>query len=224
MNVRAAVIASGDDELAAAFLDHERLRHWSEDRRWWTEVDPSSVSAEDMDAERVLEDWRLRLLARHGDVFKGEYGWAHAHLVETYPSYAKHVAKSRRPKGPTLFDLSRSAGEGQPDLAEREIYYSRASAAIHGSPRSLGNFDETGALRIWSGPTVAYLGLAIDQASDDLAQLTNIYMSRMLDIDESGEADVVNLCIWRLSGLCKARALESHRNFTEPSDGSPAPA
>jgi hypothetical protein len=125
----------------------------------------------------------------------------------------------RRPNGPSLSDLSRSVAEGQPDLAERENYYSRASAAIHGSPRSLGTFDESGALRIWSGSTIAHLALVTDLASDDLAQLTNIYMSRMFDGDELGEPDVMNLCIWRLWALCKARALESHERLGRPEDG-----
>ena len=79
MNVRAAVIAVGDDELAEAFLEHERMRHVSEERRWWQEVDPSLASSEEMDAVVAVEEFRRRLVAKYGDVFKSEYGWAHAH-------------------------------------------------------------------------------------------------------------------------------------------------
>ena len=101
-----------------------------------------------------------RLLAKyaesHGRLFTCEYGWARAHLKAAYPSYAKHAAKGRRAGGPNLADLSRFIASGQPDLAEREIYYSRASAAIHGSPRSLGTFDQT----LGCPPTTRWRGAA----------------------------------------------------------------
>jgi hypothetical protein len=213
IDVRAAVIASGDDDLAGAFLDHEALRHLREERRWWRDVDPDGMGDAEIDAARMSDDWERGLLERHGRSFTTEYGWAHAHLRQNYGSYAKHVAKQRRSNGPTLTDLSRSVARGTPDLAEREIYYMRASAAIHGSPRSLGEFDNTGALRISSGPTIANLGLAIDQTSDDLAQLTNVYMSPMFDQDSSGTPDLLNLCVWRLCALCKSRAFETHQHL-----------
>jgi hypothetical protein len=104
-----------------------------------------------------------------------------------------------------LTDLSRSL-EDFPEKAARENYYSRASAAIHGSPRSLGDFDEATELNIWHGPTLNYLGLAIDQTAEDLAQLTYTYIGP-LEETNSSEAIMLALCLDRLVQICQAGAL-----------------
>lgn len=206
MGIRAAVIDIGGDELAERFLDHERVRHFREERRWWAEVDHSALPDDELNAWQRLDEWEKELIAsRGGAIFMREYGWAHSHLHDHNSSYRKAFEKERRQSGPSLTDLSRSV-EGYPDKSAREIYYSRASAAIHGSPRSLGDFDEVTELNIWGGPTPNYLGLAVDQTVEDLAQLTYTYVG---PLEEANAVDAIMLagCLANLTKRCQALAL-----------------
>ncbi len=213
MGIRAAVIDAGGDELAERFLDHERLRHLSEGLRWWTEVDRSVMDEDEQQARHRLDKWQKQVIARYGgEVFRREYGWAHAYLHNHDSNYREAFDKERRPNGPTLTDLSRSL-EDYPEKAARENYYSRASAAIHGSPRSLGDFDEAAELNIWGGPTLNYLGLAIDQTAEDLAQLTYTYMGP-LEEASSSDAIMVALCLARLVRVRQASAVKVHNSLS----------
>lgn len=213
MGIRAAVIDLGGDELAARFLDHERVRYLREDRRWWTEVDRAAMDEDDQQATQLLDEWQKEVIDRHGDeIFMREYGWAHTHLHAHDSSYRKAFDKERRPNGPSLFDLSRSIDD-YPEKAMRENYYSRASAAVHGSPRSLGDFDEVVELNIWGGPTLHYLGLAIDQTAEDLAQLTYTYIG---PLEETNPSDVIMvvLCLDHLVRVCQTSALNVHKGLS----------
>src|SRR5437764_263910 len=85
---RLAVIDAGGDELAEAFLDHERLRHLSEGRRWWNEVQRGAVDESETEAMDRLDEWQQQVLARRGGaIFRREYGWAHCYLHASDLSY-----------------------------------------------------------------------------------------------------------------------------------------
>lgn len=213
MGIRAAVIDAGGDELAERFLDHEQLRHLREGFRWWREVDRAVMDDDEQQARHRLDEWQKQVIARHGgEIFGREYGWAHTYLHDQDCKYRKAFDKERRPNGPNLTDLSRSI-QDYPEKSARENYYSRASAAIHGSPRSLGEFDDAGELDIWGGPTLNYLGIAIDQTAEDLAQLTYTYMGP-LEETNSSPAIMLALCLDRLVRVCQTNALTVHKSLS----------
>lgn len=66
---------------------------------------------------------------------------------------------------------------------------------------------------MWGGPTVEYLGLAIDQTAEDLAQLTYVYMGP-LEETNSNQAIMVALCLGRLVEVCQASAFKVHSSLS----------
>ncbi|MGO9899045.1 MAG: DUF5677 domain-containing protein [Solirubrobacteraceae bacterium] len=72
MGVQAAVIAEGGAEIGRRFIEHERMRHYSEGRRWWTEVDPAELTDEDRKIRGDLDAKKRALVDRYGEWFTRE--------------------------------------------------------------------------------------------------------------------------------------------------------
>jgi Family of unknown function (DUF5677) len=209
IGVRAALISEGGAELGQRFLEHERMRHDVERRRLWREMKTYAMSDEDITLEQELDSRTRALAERYGGLFTHEYGWAHDYLSENYGSYAQNHQKGRRPNGPHLADLSRAANERGPARTLREIHYARASAATHGSPRSVGEYDDDGILHILAQSTVSSIGLASEQTAEELAELTYSFVADIVDIEEDGVMGILVLCVSRLAVCARARAFEA---------------
>jgi len=120
-----------------------------EARRWWREVTPDTQNDDGLKASGAIND-------RETDCSRST---PKATVASSLASTAGPAPTLRRPTPATPSTPPRAAERADPTWptsAEREIYYSRASAAIHGSPRSLGTFDQT----LGCPPTTRWRGAA----------------------------------------------------------------
>lgn len=137
--VRASLLSVAEPEIAERYVAHEQLR----ERRQMRALNRMRAKAGghpflDEGAEQALEELDCRALDRYGQIFSGEHGWAHDHLLATSKSYRKSFESGKRERGPNFVDVSRAADPNSRPLgAEKdEVDYRFASFAVHGSPVS----------------------------------------------------------------------------------------
>ena len=113
-------------ETAERYLEHAsfhaiRFRH--DYQRWATEVAEDLLGDDEM---RSMGAAFGRSIARHGEEWRGDYGWAHASLVATSPQYADQVERGRRARGPTFADVEAAVGQ-----QHNKVFYAFSSQSVH---------------------------------------------------------------------------------------------
>ena len=140
------------DDTAERYLNHENFRMRAELlllRAWMKSGGYDQPITREH--TRGFADLDAELVARHGSIFRGEYGWAHAQLLDRDPKYKTLYENAGRLRGPTFADLDRHLRDDYDDPRWWDLLYSEASAAVHGAPRATTTF-ETDGLILHRGP------------------------------------------------------------------------
>ena len=132
---RAEFISGAGEFLLETARRYHRHEHYRSIRElkfwqgWYRKVDPSLALP-----RTIWKDWLAeagRAVAEHGDVFRRDYGWAHAQLIATSPEYADLVERDKRPRGPEFDDLERVVRGRTEDARRWRFLYASANAAVH---------------------------------------------------------------------------------------------
>ncbi|HET8981019.1 MAG TPA: DUF5677 domain-containing protein [Solirubrobacteraceae bacterium] len=130
------------DDIGERYLEHENLRGRAELRllRTWLKTG-GGEQVITRDLTRSFAQLDNELVDRYGNIFRGEYGWAHELLLNSSAEYEQRFQRAERLRGPTFADLERHVREDYDDPRWWELLYSEASAAVHGSPRAVSTYD-----------------------------------------------------------------------------------
>ena len=122
MAVVASLIQDNGQELAERYLFHEKVQQYKlacEYEESWGRLNVEPLSKETLDSLKVQRD---ELIARFGEAFKGDYGWASSAIGSNHP---------------TMSDIERHV-----QLGHMRPYYRMASDNVH--PNSHGAYFRLG--------------------------------------------------------------------------------
>lgn len=155
------------EQTARSYLEHQEFRTASEVKTVQAlikRVAPERrFTAEAMTAFRAIADAAVE---RHGAPFRGDYGWAHATLLEISADYRQRAAGGEKPRGPSFADVAAVVHSDSEERHFWRLLNEQANAAVHGSPRGVSYSDSgQGLPRLMDGPdfealNVSRVGLA----------------------------------------------------------------
>lgn len=188
-------VSPDQQNVGRRFLEHESFRHRRELgalQGWLRHTSPAeTISRQEMRALVAMDD---EVLDRYDQVFRGEYGWAHADLLDAGTGYTALWESGRRMRGPIFADLEEAVFALKGERLWFQLLYVQASAAVHGSHRSFVTITDDEDAVIHDGPDLEALasspaGEATAQRISDLTWVHVVRADHQELGDEAVEAD-----------------------------------
>ena len=181
LDIRAVVVHRGDDEVAEAYLEHERLRLHSEIQLLQAAERAEGGEGIERAVMALFEQERRdvharREISKDDQTFSGDYGWAHRYLLAEDPRYVEKAQAGQRPRGPLFDDLLRYVEWDPDDQHPIRYRYAAASAAVHGAPRAAADYDPEGELVPWAGPAITDIGFPASCLAVSLTRIADTYI------------------------------------------------
>ena len=147
---RAEFISAGGQLLlptAERYLRHEEYRQKNELLAVAEHLQQRSPKRSLRSFLKMIHADREALVDEYGTEFRGEYGWAHAQLIESSPKYKTRFERGERQRGPTFEDIEHAVRGRNDDPRRWQHLYAVANAAVHGAPRASIRFEDGKHLR-----------------------------------------------------------------------------